>query len=113
MKNALTLSADFFDRHPILKMLAFNVIAVPVAVLIGYLICYLTHWDMSTIIFCEAILILVTCKSCISGNNELRTFGYWYRNDRNSERDTYLGAYHFAIKYGILGVSLFFLSAIF
>jgi hypothetical protein len=113
VKHALSVSGDFFGRHPILGMLAFNVVAVPVMVLIGFLIRYYTHWNMSTIIFCEALLILLVCKSCVYGNNELRGFGYWYRNDRNSERDTYFGAYQFAIKYGILGVSLFIISGLF
>ncbi len=113
MKNALKVSDDFFGRHPILGMLAFNVIAVPVGVLIGFLIRYYTHWNMSTIIFCEALLVLLICKSSVEGNSGLRTTNNWCRDDVSAERDTYFGAYQFAIKYGILGVSLFLISGLF
>lgn len=113
MKNALNISREYFGRHPFLGMLVFNVVAVPIAVLIGYLIQYWGHWDMSTIIFCEALFVLIICKSCVDGNSGLRTYNNWSRYDVNAERDTYLGAYHFAIKYGILGVSLFIISGFF
>lgn len=104
---------EFLDRHPIISMFVFNAVAIPVATIIGLIISYFSGFQSGTVIFVEAIIVLIFCYSAINGNSNSRTSLGVY--DRSTVTDTqyYLGAYHFAIKYGILGVGLFALSGLF
>ena len=104
---------EFFSRHPILEMLAFNTIAFPIAIGIGLLIRHYSNFDFGTIIFAESLFVLMICYSCVNGNADSRMANTVYDRKILAEHDYYLGAYHFAIKYGILGVSLFLASGFF
>lgn len=101
----------FLEQHPILALLVFNVIAIPVSTLIGYFISRFGQWHFGTVLFAESMLVLVVCYSAINGNSRSNVgFG---RHNNESDSTHYFGAYNFAIKYGILGVGLFVLSGVF
>lgn len=101
----------FFEKHPILALLAFNLIAIPVFTLLGFAISYFGHWHLGMVLFLESLLILVVCYSAVNGNSHNNVgFG---RHNAASDTTHYFGAYHFAIKYGILGIGLFVLSGVF
>lgn len=104
---------EFLDRHPLISILVFNLVAFPIAVAISFVIRHFTHFDIGNIIFAESMLFLVMCYSSINGNASSRSSFGVYDPNIIGENDYYYGAYHFAIKYGILGASLFFASGFF
>lgn len=103
----------FFSKHPILEMLFFNVIAIPVATGAGIGISCYSGWDTGTVIFVESIFVLMICYSAINGNAGAKTAGFVYDRKVIADHESHYGAYHFAIKYGILGVGLFLMSGLF
>lgn len=104
---------EFLSRHPIISMLVFNVVAFPIAVVMGLIIRHFTHFNLGSIIFAESMLVLIMCYSSINGNAGFHSSKGFYDPNIVGEVDYYFGAYHFAIKYGILGASLFFASGLF
>lgn len=104
---------EFFSRHPIIEMLVFNAIAFPIVLGIGFIIKHYSNFNIGNIIFAESLMILIMCYASINGNADSRTAGNVYDSRIIAQHDYYLGAYHFAIKYGILGVSLFVASGYF
>ncbi len=98
---------DYLDRHPIISMLVFNGIAIPLTVGIGLCGSQIMKWSPGYALFGEAIFILLICYSAINGSASLP------RRVDIADTTHYSGTYQFAIKYGILGVSLFVLSGVF
>ncbi len=103
----------YLDQHPIIAIIVFDFICFPITLLIGVAIEHFGHFGMGNIIFFESIFILMICSSAINGNSDSRMlFGQPVHTNMN-QHNYYLESYHFAIKYGSLGILLFLSSGYF
>ncbi len=98
---------NFSAHHPLIGLVLFDIIGSALSIGAGYLIHFKTGWDLSTVIFLEALLFLLLAYSCINGNAGLKAENFIKYREFKHDDSSQL-AHLFSVKYGMIGVILFF-----
>lgn len=98
---------DFKDHHPLLYLILFDLIVSALAIGLGFFIQYRTGWEISTVLFLEAMVFLLIAYSCFTGNAGLKQSNFMAYREFKHDDSSHL-AEIVAVKYGAIGVILFF-----
>lgn len=98
---------NFSDHHPLLYLILFDLIVSALAIGLGFFIQVKTGWEISTIIFLEAMVFLLIAYHCFTGNAGLKHSNFAEYREFKHDDSSHL-AEMVVVKYGAIGVILFF-----
>ena len=97
----------FSSEHPLIALILFDLVVSAISIGLGYLVHFKTGWDLSIVIFLESMIFLIMAYGSISGNAGLKAGNFMqYREFKHD--DSSQMAHLFSVKYGMVGVILFF-----
>lgn len=98
---------NFSDHHPLLHLILFDLVVSALSIGLGFFIRSKTGWEISTIIFLEAMVFLILAYFCFTGNASLKQTNFVQYREFNHDDSSHL-AEMVLFKYGGIGVILFF-----
>lgn len=98
---------NFSEQHPLLHLILFDLVVSALSIGLGFFIRSKTGWEISTIIFLEAMVFLVIAYFCFTGNASLKQTNFVQYREFKHDDSSHL-AEIVVIKYGAIGVILFF-----